>query len=36
MSSENPKKDKSDVINIVKKWTAEQVEKWLDDNSLPK
>ncbi|CAG2198765.1 unnamed protein product [Mytilus edulis] len=34
--SENPKKDKSDVIISVKKWTAEQVDKWLDDNSLPK
>ncbi|CAC5383014.1 unnamed protein product [Mytilus coruscus] len=35
-SGEKPKEDRSDVINIVKKWTPEQVEKWLDNNNLPK
>ncbi|VDI33916.1 Hypothetical predicted protein [Mytilus galloprovincialis] len=36
MSAPKPKDEQSNVINIVRKWTPSQVEKWLDINNLPK
>ncbi|XP_052089371.1 uncharacterized protein LOC127726075 [Mytilus californianus] len=36
MSGAQPKEGKTTVINTVRKWTPSQVEKWLDNNSLPK
>ena len=36
MSGAKPTEGKTSVINTVRKWTPSQVEKWLDNNSLPK
>ncbi|XP_076113674.1 uncharacterized protein LOC143081913 [Mytilus galloprovincialis] len=36
MSAPKPKEGQSNVINIVRKWTPSEVEKWLDKNNLPK
>ncbi|XP_076083083.1 uncharacterized protein LOC143054087 isoform X1 [Mytilus galloprovincialis] len=36
MSGAKPTEGKTTVINTVRKWTPSQVEKWLDNNSLPK